>query len=114
MQLDTKQLKIIRHTDPKLRHELEGADAITAAEAKILELIRVCDGDGLPADANRDTVRDIAKQRGMKVGTQLIGEVVKRRKLTGAFPVSTSENAAENADQTAPVNSGQPEESGLF
>ena len=113
MQLDTKQLKITRHTEPRLRHELEGADAITAFEAKILELIKRCDNDGLPADANRDAVRETAKQHGLKVGTQLIGEVVKRRKVTGNAPVRDSENTAENTDQTAPVNSGQPEESGL-
>jgi hypothetical protein len=96
MELDTKLLKITRHTDPRLRHELEGADAITAFEAKILELIKLCDNDGLPAEANRDAVRDVAKQHGMKVGTQLIGEVVKRRKLTGNAQVSASENTAEN------------------
>ena len=79
MRLDTKLLKITRCSEP-LRHELEGAEAVTTVEAKILELIKVCDNDDLADDANRDGVRAVAKQHGMKVATHVVEEVVKRRK----------------------------------
>jgi hypothetical protein len=46
-QLDTKLLKITRNSEP-LRHELEDADAITTPEAKIRQLIWLCDNDNLP------------------------------------------------------------------
>ena len=103
MRLDTKLLKIARCSEP-LRHELEGADALTTYEAKILELVRLCDNDDLPAEANRDGVRDVAKRHGMKVATQVIAEVVKRRKADPTLPVSTSENDSENADPEGQVN----------
>ena len=107
MRLDTKLLKIARCSEP-LRHELEGADALTTYKAKILELVRLCDNDDLPAEANRDGVRDVAKRHGMKVATQVIAEVVKRRKADPTLPVSTSENDSENADPEGQVTSGQP------
>ncbi len=68
MRLDTKLLKITRCGNP-LRHELEGAAAITTPETKILELIRLCDNDKLPADANREAVREVAKRHGIKAST---------------------------------------------
>ena len=109
MQLDSKLLKITRRSGP-LRHELEGADAITTHEAKILELIRHCDNDNLPADANREAIRDAAKRHGMRVATRLVEEVVKRRKAARRLPGSAFENDPENADLSAPGSSGQPSE----
>jgi hypothetical protein len=101
MQLDTKHLKITRHINP-LRHELEGAAAITTPEARTLELIRLCDNDDLPADANRDVVREVAKRHGMKVAQSLIQEVVRRRKVNATLPFPPSENQGENGERTAP------------
>jgi AAA domain len=121
-QLDTKLLKVTRHSEP-LRHELEDAGAITTPEAKIQQLIMLCDNDNLPPDANRDDVRTVAKRHGMKIATELIGEVVKRRKNAPSLlapenepekfsdrsqEVSNPETNPENADRNAPVNPGQP------
>jgi hypothetical protein len=101
MQLDSKLLKITRCSDP-LRHELDGANAITTPEAKILELIRLCDNDGLDDDANRDAVREVAKRHGMKIAQSLIQDVIRRRKVNGTLPFTPSGNQSENGERTAP------------
>jgi hypothetical protein len=101
MQLDSKLLKITRCSDP-LRHELDGANAITTPEAKILELIRLCDNDGLDDDANRDAVREVAKRHGMKIAQSLIQDVIRRRKVNGTLPFTPSGNQSENGERTTP------------
>lgn len=107
MQLTTKLLKITRHTSP-LRHGLAGAAAITTSEAKILELIRLCNNDNLPADANRVAVREVAKRQGTKVATSLVEEVIKRRKAARDLPGSSSEATSAESARDAPGSPGQP------
>jgi len=79
MQLDTKLLRITRCSEP-LRHELDGAESVTTTEAKTLELMRLCDADDLPPDANREAVRAVAKRHSMGVAQALVQDVVTRRK----------------------------------
>jgi hypothetical protein len=109
MELDTKLLKITRCSEP-LRHELEGAAGITTSEAKVLQLIWLCDNDNLPADANREDVREVAKRHGMKIAQDLIQQVVKHRKVNAALPFTPSDNEPSNAESAAPVSSVHPVE----
>jgi hypothetical protein len=109
MELDTKLLKITICSEP-LRHELEGADAITTPEAKVLQLIWHCDNDNLPADANREDVREVAKRHGMKIAQNLIQQVVRHRKVNAALPFTPSDNEPPNAEQAAPDSSVHPAE----
>jgi hypothetical protein len=109
MELDTKLLKITRCSEP-LRHQLEGAAAITTPEARVSQLIMLCDNDNLPADANRDAVREVAKRHGMKIAQSLIQQVVRHRKVNAPLPFTPSDNEPPNAEPTAPVNSVHPAE----
>jgi hypothetical protein len=109
MELDTKLLKITRCSEP-LRHELEGAAAITTPEARIRQLTMLCDNDDLPADANRDAVRDVAKRHGMKVAQSIIQQVVRHRKVNAALPFTLPGNEPPNTELDAPVSSVHPTE----
>ena len=82
--------------------------AITTSEAKILELIRLCNNDNLPADANRVAVREVAKRQGTKVATSLVEEVIKRRKAARDLPGSSSEATSAESARDAPGSPGQP------
>src|SRR5215207_11174840 len=55
-----------------LRHDLDGAESVTTTEAKTLELMRLCDADDLPPDANREAVRAVAKRHSMGVAQALV------------------------------------------
>jgi hypothetical protein len=106
MQLDTKLLKISRCSEP-LRHELEGVAAITTPEARVRQLTMLCDNDNLPADANREAVRDVAKRHGMKVAQSIIQQVIRTRKVNAPLPFTPSENPGEDDERAAPFTPPQ-------
>jgi hypothetical protein len=80
MQMSTKSLQLTRHRIPRLHHTVDTFSAETDLEARIIHLVKLADSNGLPADANRDAIRDLAKSRGMAARTTVYAEVVKRRK----------------------------------
>jgi hypothetical protein len=80
MTLSTKSLHLTRHTTPRLHHTVNAISAVTDFQAKVNALIALLDSNGIPAHANRDTVRDFASSRGTKAAGRVIQEVVKRRK----------------------------------
>jgi hypothetical protein len=109
MPVETKSLQLTRHRLPRLHHTVVGFLGVTDHEAKVTHLVALCDSNGLPADANRDTVRALAKARGMGAGTDIIREVIKRRKADLEAQVSTHDTTATLADLEAQVS--QPWES---
>jgi AAA domain len=80
MPIDTKSLLITRHTIPRLHHTVNAISAVTDFQAKVNALMALLDTNGIPTDANRKTVHDFAKSRGMVAGNLIVQEVVKRRK----------------------------------
>src|SRR5674476_1009499 len=58
MALNTKSLLLTRRTLPRLHHSVNAISAVTDRQAKVAELVGLCDSNGIPADVNRDTVRD--------------------------------------------------------
>jgi len=87
--MTTKSLLITRHTVPRLHHSVNAISAVTDFQAKVNALIALLDANEIPADANRDTVRDFASTRGTKASGMVIQEVVKRRKNAGIVEGST-------------------------
>ena len=61
---------------------------MTDFQAKVNALMALLDTNEIPADANRKTVHDFAKSRGMMAGNLVIQEVVKRRKAPGSPELS--------------------------
>jgi AAA domain len=83
MELTTKSLLLTRHTLPRLHHSVNVNSAVTERRFKVAQLVGLCDTNGIPADANRDTVRYLASARGIKASGSVIQEVVKVRKNAG-------------------------------
>ena len=104
--LDTKQLDLIRQTDP-LRHVVENLSAATEREAKILHIIALADKAGLPSDAPREDIRTAAKERGVKARTTLYAEVARRRKL---FPTPGNNTSREAGSQAPDVDGNSTEQ----
>src|SRR5690606_4194155 len=67
-----KLLHLTRHTVPSLRHTVEGGGSQAGREERIAHLVRLCDSLDLPADANRERVGEVARERGIKVRTELL------------------------------------------
>jgi hypothetical protein len=78
--LTTKSLMLHRHVTPRLHHSVIVSGAVSDFTAKVVALVALLDSNGIPTGANRETVRDFAKGRGMKVSGAVIQEVVKVRK----------------------------------
>jgi hypothetical protein len=106
MSVATKSIQIARHTTPRLQHTAATLSLLSDRDAKITHLTALCDANGLPAAAGREEGKRFAKQRGIRLGTDAIAQVVKARKAKGQgskFPdltpqVRTGEKSAENAD----------------
>jgi hypothetical protein len=125
-QLVDKSLHLTRHDDP-LRHTVDNLSDVTDREAKIRHIIALADEANEPRDASRETLRTLAKGRGIKAANDVLAEVVRRRKLSPSRrdngsdyttpnspePSGTAgDSAPENGDSepktTVPDPSGQP------
>lgn len=75
-----KTLVIHRETSPRLLHRVDAAGRYAAWEIKIQEVIKALDAAGVPADAGRPAIRAALKVAGLTAPTDLLTEVVRRRK----------------------------------
>jgi hypothetical protein len=106
MPVSTKLISLDRAPFPGAGHTVVGYLGENNTEARVRALVALCDSNGLPADANRETVRALAKARGMGAGNEVLAEVVKRRKTVlnpqdSLFPSDASEavpNAGDSGD----------------
>jgi len=105
MEVGTKSLHLTRHTIPRLHHTVNAISAVTDFQAKVNALIALLDSNGIPAHANRDTVRDFASTRGTKAAGRVIQEVVKRRK--DAAPAELLPEFTPPEIDAAPAELGQ-------
>ncbi|GAB47201.1 AAA family ATPase [Mobilicoccus pelagius] len=80
MQIDNKVLHLTRQRLPHLHHEVDGASVLTTREERIEHLIAVLEVLEVPADASRTAVKKALKERGESARTEVLAEVVRRRK----------------------------------
>jgi hypothetical protein len=85
MRVMEQTLTLHRETEPKLRHRVDARGRAGAFDAKVDELVRLCDEHELPNDANRDDARGVATANSVKAGTDVIRKVVKIRKARGGY-----------------------------
>jgi KaiC/GvpD/RAD55 family RecA-like ATPase len=88
MSMTIKSLHLQRHVTPRLHHSVIVSGAVSDFTAKVAALVELLDSNGIPTLANRKTVHDFAKSRGMVAGNLILQEVVRLRKATagGEFP----------------------------
>ena len=111
---DTKQLRITRHSSPRLHHTVDASSVVTERDAKVAHLIELADANELPADAGRDTLRKFANDRGIKARNDVLADVIRARKaavdlspmLSPGLPAETCPQAPGTAVEHHPQ---QPE-----
>jgi hypothetical protein len=79
-QIAELSLTLHRETEPKLWHRVDSRGKAGAFDAKVTELIRLCDEAKLPNDANRESVKETAVENGLKASNEVLAKVVKERK----------------------------------
>ncbi len=84
MQIDAKSLSLTRRRLPRLHHSLDASSATTGREAKIAQLVNLADANGLPADASREAIRDLAKRFGIGGRNDVFGDAARARKAVPA------------------------------
>jgi hypothetical protein len=105
MEITTKSLHLTRHTTPRLHHTVNAISAVTDRQAKVSQIIGLCNANGIPADATRKTVTEFIRSRGMTARAELLGEVARLRK---AVP-DPGNNASGNGNKNTvpdPGNNG--------
>jgi AAA domain len=97
MEVATKSLHLTRHTTPRLHHTVNAISAVTDRQAKVTQIIGLCNANGIPADATRKTVTEFIRSRGMTARAELLGEVVRLRKAVPDPGNNASGNGNKNA-----------------
>ncbi len=102
------EIVLTRLTAPVLRHKVEGAGWLAAADAARGALIEALDEADAPLDIGRPKAREIAKARGIKIGSDAIDRALRVRR---AAAVTCPEPSGQVLDQPslipAPGSPGQ-------
>jgi AAA domain len=80
MQIAELSLTLHRETEPGLQHRVDARGKAGAFDAKVTELTALCDEAQLPNDANRQAVKEVADEDGLRAGSEVLAKVVRERK----------------------------------
>ena len=109
MVLSETELVLTRLTSPHLRHKVEGAGWMAAADAAQLALIEALDAAGAPLTIGRPKAREAAKAKSITIGSDSIDRALRARRARAQnLPGADHETEPEQmALIPAPGRSGQ-------
>jgi Bifunctional DNA primase/polymerase, N-terminal/AAA domain len=87
MRVTERMLTLHRETEP-LHHRVAARAKLDAFEAKVAEVVELCEKAGLKPDAGRPAVRGTLTEHERKASNDVINAAIRRRKLSAGLPDS--------------------------